>query len=229
MKPGGGEIFLGDLARAIVVVDPNDAQMTSTIAQLLGFRLEEPEGAVQLDESPSIDATEFSLPPLPAGRGASEQREDRPAPPVELPPEDVQYDITEPEIEHIPPVEKTGLSTSVAWPGWEQAVSVSLRYQPLFRKQWTRGLLSEAAATWRAAGPVDIPRALEILVRGATPAELPRIYTQTLARGCQVLIDASPGMAPFAKDCWQLIDALRSVVGREQVQVFYFKEVHSTE
>jgi hypothetical protein len=101
---------------------------------------------------------------------------------------------------------------------------VSLRYQPLFLRQWTRGLLSEAAATWREAGPVDVPRALEVLARGTTPAELPRIDAQTLARGCRVLIDVSAGMAPFARDCWQLIDALRSVVGREQVQVFYFKD-----
>lgn len=225
MRPGGGEIFLGDLVRAIAVADASDPQMPSTIAQLLGFRLEELEVAVQQDEPLPIDVTEFTLPIPPAEQDVSQDaKEVRPAPPIELPPQDFQYELTEPDVEHIPPAKQSGLPTAVAWPEWEHVSSVSLRYQPLFLRQWTRGLLSEAAATWREAGPVDVPRALEVLALGRTPAELPRIYAQTLARGCQVLIDVSAGMAPFAKDCWQLIDALRAVVGREQVQVFYFKD-----
>ena len=225
MRPDGGEIFLGDLVRAIAVADAGDPQMPSTIAQLLGFRLEELEAAVDIEESPQIEAASSTLPLQPAGPVTSpDVQEDRPPLPVELPPQDFQYDITEPDVEHIPPAKKAGLPTAVVWPEWEHVISVSLRYQPLFLRQWTRGLLSEAAATWREAGSVDVPRALEVLARGITPAELPRIYAQTLARGCQVLIDVSAGMAPFAKDCWQLIDALRAVVGREQVQVFYFKD-----
>lgn len=57
-----------------------------------------------------------------------------------------------------------------------------------------------------------------------SPVELPRVHAPTLARGCRVLVDVSEGMAPFARDCWQLIDDLRSVVGHELVEVFCFKD-----
>jgi hypothetical protein len=226
MRQRGGEISLGDLARAIAASDSSDPQMTAAIARLLGFSLEHLDAAPQLDAPPPLEAAEITPPQLQSDQAAPhDYKEDRPKLPVELPTnERLQYDVTEPDIEHIPAAQSAWPQPAAPWPAWERVAAASPRYRPLFLPQWTRGILSEAAATWRAAGAVDIPRALEVLVRGTTPAELPRVYTPTLARGCQVMVDVSAGMAPFARDCWQLIDALRSVVGREQVQVFYFKD-----
>ena len=224
MKHSGGEIFIGDLVRAIAATHTDDPQLTGTIARLLGFQLKQPE--VQFEAQQSTQPSEFTLPPGPPQQVIPENKKaEQPepsAPPT--PEEDLEYDVNEPDIEHIPPAKTAGLQTATSLPEWERVTKTSLTYRPLFLSQWTRGLLSEAAATWRASGPVDIPRALEILVRSTTAAELPLRYTQTLVRGCHVMVDISAGMAPFAHDCWRLVEAMRSVVGREQVQVFYFKD-----
>jgi len=214
-------------------VDNRDPQTTATIAALLGFRLEQLEAAPQPVPQKSLEAAEITPPqPRSEEHPLQDRKEEKPKPSVESPPDErLQYDLTEPEVEHIPAAKKTGLQPALPWPAWERVNVAGPRYRPLFMAQWTRGILSEAAATWRAAGAVDISRAVEVLARSTTPAELPRLYTPTLARGCQILVDVSAGMAPFARDCWELIEALRSVVGRESVQVFYFKDcpIHGVE
>lgn len=226
MRHLGGEIFLGDLARAIAAIGCSDPQITATIARSLGFRLEQLDAAPQLDAPPPLEAAEIT--PLPFQSDVTTQQndnEDKSEPPTESPSDErVQYDITEPDVERIPAASQPAPQPAAPWPEWERVAAFSLRYRPLFLPQWTRGLLSEAAASWREDGAVDIPRTVEVLALSAAPAELPRLYALTLARGCQVMIDVSDGMAPFAGDCWQLVDSLRSVVGHEQVQVFYFKD-----
>jgi hypothetical protein len=225
VKQKNGEIFIGDLVRAIAAIGSSDSQTTATIAGLLGFRLEQAEVAPQL-KMPLSFAAEFT-PSVPQSDQVTPQdnKEDDPKLPVEVVSDErLQHDVTEPEIEYIQAATKTGLQPALPWPAWERDAATKPRYLPLFLAPWTRGILSEAVATWRAAGGIDLPRALEVLVRSTTPAELPRLYITTLARGCQILVDVSAGMAPFTRDCWELIDAMRSVVGRELVQVFYFKD-----
>jgi hypothetical protein len=226
VKQQSGEIFIGDLMRAIAAAGSSDPQTTATIAKLLGFRLEPAETTPQLEIPSSLAADGFTLPVHQSEQVAPQNdTEDDPKLPVEvLPDERLQYDVTEPEVEYIRAPTKTGLQPALPWPAWERDTATKPLYLPLFLAPWTRGILSEAAATWRAAGAVDIPRALEVLARSTTPAELPRLFTPTLARGCHILVDVSAGMAPFTRDCWELIDAMRSVVGRELVQVFYFKD-----
>ena len=226
MRRHGGEIFVGDLARAVAAVGGDDPQIAATIAGLLGFSIETPNSAPEPEEQRPLEPDEIRPPtPRPEQKDPSEAKTDVSAPAIESPPPgQLEYDVVEPEVEYIRAAKRAAPSTSPSWPAWERNTPHVLRYLPLFLPQWTRGLLSEASATWRAAGAVDMPRALEVLILGATPAELPRVYTRTLARGCRVLVDVSEGMAPFARDCWQLIDDLRSVVGHELVEVFYFKD-----
>lgn len=224
MNQQSSEIFIGDLMRALAAVDHRDPQTITTIAALLGFRLERLEAAPQPEPPAPFEAAEITPPIRLQEPPWPDRKEDKPKSPVELPPdEQLQYDLTEPDVEYIPRAKQTGAQPSLPWPAWERVSVVRPRYRSLFLAQWTRGILSEAAATWRAAGAVDLPRAVEVLARSTTPAELPRLYIPTLARGCQILVDVSARMAPFARDTWELIEALRSVVGRESVQVFYFK------
>lgn len=226
MKQYGGEIFIGDLARAVAAVGGDDPETTATIARLLGFRIETPDLAPELEEQRPPEPAEVGpLPPQPRQADPREARADVSGPVAESPaPERLEYDVVEPEVEYIRAAKKSAPPAAPTWPTWERDIPAAPRHLPLFLPQWTRGVLSEASATWRAAGALDVTRALEVLARGTTPAELPRVHTPTLARGCRVLVDVSEGMAPFARDCWQLIDALRLVVGHELVEVFYFKD-----
>jgi hypothetical protein len=220
-----GDIFIGDLVLAIAAVDSSDAQTNATIARLLGFRIEQLE-VPELEASAPLEAAELRSPPRQTDPATTQDtKDDKFKPAIELPPDErLQYDVTEPVIERIPSALRTAPQRKISWPAWERATRTKPRYRPLFWDQWTRGILSEAVATSRPAGALDLPRALEVLAHGTAPAELPRVRIPTLARGCQVMVDVSPGMAPFARDCWHLIEALRSVVGRELVQVFYFKD-----
>jgi hypothetical protein len=225
VKQHSGEIFVGDLVRAMAAVGNSDPQTSATIARLLGFRLEQMEVTPQVAAPSHLEAAEITPSPPQSDQDAPPDHNDRPKPAVELPPDEpLPYDVTEPDVEHIPAAKKSGLQAALSWPAWDRIDVPEPRYRSLFLSQWTRGILSEAAATWRAAGAVDIPHALQVLAHSTTPAELPRLYTPTLARGCQVLVDVGAGMAPFSRDCWELIEALRSVVGRQQVEVFYFKD-----
>ena len=216
MTQSHSEIFLGDLARAVSASHSIDPQIIASIAQLLGFRFGL-DRVSQLDTS-RLETGKVSAPSIQTDGLAAQDREgDHSESSVELP-----SDVTQPIVEYLPAVEKIGLKQITEWPAWERTADVTMRYRPLFQQQWTRGLLTEAVSTWRETGEIDIRRALETMVSGKL-AELPRMYLPTLARGCQVMVDVSAGMSPFARDCWQLIDALRSIVGREQIQVFYFK------
>jgi hypothetical protein len=226
MRHYGGAIFIGDLARAVAAVGGDDPQTAATVARLLGFRIETPDLAPEFEEQRPFEPDEIRpSTPHPGPADPREAKADMSEPAVESPaPERLEYDVVEPEVEYIRAAKKTAPPAVPSWPGWERDTPNASRHLPLFLPQWTRGVLIEASATWRAAGVVDVPRALEVLARGMSPAELPRIHTPTLARGCRVLVDVSEGMAPFARDCWQLIDDLRSVVGQELVEVFCFKD-----
>lgn len=218
------EISLGDLARAVTAAGGRDPQTIATIANLLGFGIEQSEPEAQTEEPQRAPVDELPPRPLEPTHPAYQAESARDRPAFDLPTEEnPQYSVAEPDIVHIPPPNRTIAKSSVSWPAWDLPRR-DPRYRPLFRSQWTRGILSETAITWRAAGAADIPRALELLARSSTPAVLPRLHIPTLARGCQVLVDVSAGMGPFARDSSHLVDELRSVVGREQVQVLYFKD-----
>jgi hypothetical protein len=226
MRQHGGEIFIGDLARAVAAVGGGDPQTVATVARLLGFRIETPDPAPEPEEHRSPEPVEVGpTPPQPGQADPREARADVSESIIESPaPERLKYDVVEPEVEYIRAAKKPAPPAAPLWPAGERNTPAGPPHLSLFLPQWTRGVLSEASATWRAAGAVDMLRALEVLASGTTPAELPRVQTPTLARGCRVLVDVSEGMAPFARDCWQLMDALRSVVGHELVEVFYFKD-----
>lgn len=225
MSQHGGEIFIGDLARAVAAVGGDDPQTIATIAGLLGFRIEThdvlpdpkeqrpPEPAENRPPSQSEQAVPFE--------DEADLLESTVEPPASGHPDS---EVVEFDVEYVRAAKESALPAALAWSAWESEASNVPRYHPLFLPQWTRGVLGEASATWRTSGAIDVTRALEVLARGTTPLELPRVQTRTLARGCHVLVDVSEGMAPFARDCWQLIEALRSVVGQELVQVFYFRD-----
>jgi hypothetical protein len=236
-----GEIFIGDLARAFAAIGVSDREVAVIVARLLGFDLElvqtgpPPADVVAAEPDTQASSLREEVNTLEAEASPDAGGQDRftGRPPLpELRPDKVrkeeqlghQTSVTGFNIEHLsatpPPRPKKAPYQS----RWGRPPAVKFPHQPLLTPEWTRGILSEAVATWRETTAPDLRRMVEVLARGGALDRLPRAKVRTLARGCQVLSDASPGMAPFAKDNWQIIQSLRTMVGHELVEVLYFED-----
>jgi hypothetical protein len=93
---------------------------------------------------------------------------------------------------------------------------------PLLEPRWTRAILGGALATPFHDGPLDAQRLVSEAARGVPLCAIPRRVRPTLARGVQVLVDRGERMQPWSADQRQLVEQVRSVAGREQVEVLYF-------
>jgi hypothetical protein len=93
--------------------------------------------------------------------------------------------------------------------------------EPLFLPHWTRAILSGSLSRKGEGG-----LALEALVREVSQRRpilrLPRRTAPTLARGAQVLVDRGERMLPFTADQEWLVEQIRTVAGRETVEVLSF-------
>lgn len=242
-----GEIFIGDLVRAYDEIGVSDKRVAEIVARLLGFEIE----LVPLETKSKVTATSLPQPEAPAGETKELSRiEPQADTPAQEKPSRPKSDsasvtnitseidlslmlasVTRFDIERFPKTKMTGKRETSNWHGWEQPSGAKFPHQPLLRPEWTRGILSEISATEREAGGPDLQRVVEALARGKDLNSLPASSVLTLARGCQVLTDISAGMAPFAKDCWELLRALEAIVGRERVELMYFEDcpVHGVE
>jgi hypothetical protein len=209
-------IFLGDVVRALAALKPGTPEGVEAVAALLGFRLPPGwrSGTPGADALPPPEPQAVPSPPPP------------PRPP-ELPLRPVKPPIPAPEpvalsfeVQHLRHAQPSPASAPQA----EQPAPPARppRPVPLFRPGWARAILTEALATSRTGRDLDLPRAIELLARRSV-ADLPRLRLPTLARGCLVLADLGPGLAPFALDRQGLVETVRAVVGRDRVAVRYFE------
>ena len=84
--------------------------------------------------------------------------------------------------------------------------------EPLFTPEWTAALLAEALGVQVPSGRYDIDGMVRLAATGQPLRDLRR-PRRTLAYGVQLLIDAGPGMAPFAQNCVQLRREVSRLVG----------------
>ncbi len=93
---------------------------------------------------------------------------------------------------------------------------------PLFEGRWWRAVLITAISTTDATSAIDMDAILEAISRGLPVRRIPRIVVPTLSHGVQVLVDRGPSSAPFASDQESLVEQIRSVAGRDRVEVLRF-------
>jgi hypothetical protein len=209
-------IFLGDLANALNVLDPDDADAARSIARLLGVDQRSAELKLPLQtidtippeaivpSSPVSSADEMNLTPardlpvpfLPSAMTSIQSRS------KERAAVRVRADV-------LPPV--TGSESD------EQRPSLD----PLLRPTSTRAILSAILSS-------DIPRGIDVdraVARIAGREPLDRVPVRTVRsvrRGAQILLDKSGGMTPFFHDQSVLTDAIVRVLGRQAVSVASF-------
>lgn len=95
-------------------------------------------------------------------------------------------------------------------------------HEPLFAPLATRAILEQLISTSSPDGPVDVVAAVAVLARLEVLEQLPRYHQQTISRGAQILVDASDGMVPFARDQSRVLAALRRFAGPGTLEVLRF-------
>src|SRR5262249_5005552 len=85
------------------------------------------------------------------------------------------------------------------------------RHAPLFDPRSSRRLLGPALATARATDEIDAEAAVEIIASGRPLDPVPLSSKPSLTRGARLLVDVGAGMAPFARDAWQVVEEAERV------------------
>lgn len=219
------EIHLGDLVRALSVLDCQDPERAAAIAACLGFGL---RPAADGDTTPShlphrvFDPTARPVAePQPSRHQSMPPRAPQPATRPHLP-ESVQESRLE-DLPHLAPP---------AWPppvrpgGADNPFSVEpeppLARARLLPEPGARHVLSAALGTRRVGSEPDLPALIEALCQRRVLTRLPRRGESTVAAGCQLLLDYSASMTPFWQDLQDLDGQVRDVLGRHAVTTYGF-------
>lgn len=219
-----GEVWLGDLAHAMDVLQVRDSETRTAIAALLGLAPATPRATL---ETPS---QEPAVPLIrPTDRPFHEKSMPDPfdAPPLPLPEE---YPLE--EMPGLPLVVSAASRSHIPVPDWFEETSayspvdtvpiLRAPYLPLFRPRAERAILVEMLSTTSRDGEMDLPRLLSGLLRGRPMRRLPRRPRRHLRRGVYLFADVSEGMAVYRPDQEYLLEQMIRLVGREWVQVHSF-------
>lgn len=215
-----GVIGLGDLLRALGVLEVADDAIAGRVRRCLGFAQRDPNpperlrGAYDRTRSPHHRRVAAPAPAPPLGAPLFSGQ----APPPDLPAAALQVELT--------PLDPATAPERPDWldaaPEPEQQSVAAPRRAPLFPQRTATAVLSAAVATRKAGGELDAARLIAGLVRGERFRELPRLPMARLDQGIQLLLDLSEAMTPFRDDLADLTQALERVIGRARCQVFEF-------
>ena len=213
---------LAALARVFAVLRPDDDRTRREIAGLLGIAAAE-------EDIPAVQppGTHRHVRVTDEGRGedAVERREIR----QPLSHSSAEIPFTEPS--ELAAVLTPDYTVSRSLPAWMSDVRpldepmagpvAPPDPDPLLEPRWTRAILSGALST-PGEGGFDLETLTSEVARRRPILQLPRRVAPTLARGVQVLVDRGERMLPFSADLAQLIEQIRTVAGRETVEVLSF-------
>jgi hypothetical protein len=228
--PPRGQIQLGDLARALGLLNWRDDGEARAIAACLGFGL---EAVAPVRPAKRIYDRQTEAAPEPApGPAAAKPQGLRlpPAPEVPLPLPRHTLAAKLIPIDSLQPSEAVergwlGETPGVEEPGrFEADETLAVVRAPLFPDAAGRHILSAALATLREGRDIDIARLLDSVCRLDPLRMLPRLAEATRDRGCDLLLDYGPSMVPYWDDLTALARQVADVVGRESVTVFSFNE-----
>ncbi|MEG7525316.1 MAG: hypothetical protein M3H12_19900, partial [Chromatiales bacterium] len=105
----------------------------------------------------------------------------------------------------------------------DETPPVPLHRESLFSDNTNRGILSAALATRRPGYQIDVFRLINHFVTGKIPRTLPCLMSNTLERGCQLLLHYSDDMVPYWEDLAALATQIKNVMGQDRVDLYEFK------
>jgi hypothetical protein len=213
--PREAEIWVGDLARALTLLEPMDDEAFRAIARTLGFDI-----AVATPTTQQPTAPESQKPVTTTTRPVRVTR--TPETPVVQTPSDAEaipLVLESPRTQTVAPPQVSDAHPRVI----AQESLAPLPHEPLFFPRWTRAILSNALATTSPDGPIDVARVIEHVTRREPLRALPRLPEPTLRRGVQLLMDQGEAMNPYKRDQQELFKRMTQVVGRDKVQALTFR------
>ncbi|MEU2077312.1 hypothetical protein [Streptomyces sp. NPDC013489] len=248
-----GEVFLGDLARAVAGLRPADAETVAAMARLLHLEPARPTGSAYGD---AASPSPVPLPPSPApspatregdlGSTTDESPEDlaaaRPARRRRVD-DDVRARRSSERVRRLgdrrvdfsltsldPPAgavegRRDGSGSPAPDPELLRrgAVTTGLRHEPPWKRDWERGVMFAAVSTTAESTVYDQPALLRRVARQEVLLSIPRRHRLTTRRGVQLLLDHGKAMAPFQDDRGWLGELVGSVAGRDRVEALRFR------
>jgi hypothetical protein len=211
-----GEIWLGDLLRAMALLSPAEvATGYRWLVELLS--LEPPELESTSAPHGKIASAEGNEPHQDPDSGEGETGSDEAEtgrPPKPEAAEDDQrflpYDIVGVHHERSEGELPTWLDRAEVLPPADPAQATAQpSLEPLLHPRWSRAILSSALATFQEDGPLDTDGIVEKAARCQPITSLPRRRLPTLRLGIQLLLDRGGGMMPFARDQESRVQQLR--------------------
>jgi len=205
------EVGVADLLHSIVAIAPMDSAEWARIASVLGFRVAPPP-----ETRPTVQ-----LPPAPTDAG------------MQGAPRVVTVDAATTPVEHsLPLLAPTGRRPTRQSRRFDRVPTLQAELsigkasppalEPLLRPLTAAATLRTVALVPHSVGPID-EQAVVRHVASRTPlTRIPRRRGWRLAADVLILEDWGEGMAFFIDDLQQLGDALRLVVGKDNVRVTGF-------
>jgi hypothetical protein len=222
-----GDIWIGDLGKALALLDPGDAEGRRTVLRLLGFEEAgatpqappETESAFPLSTG-APQASEAVLPVLPDTGGRTALPDDPAARGEE---DDLASGLRRLTPVAYEPVPETEWTVEALPPPSAGSPDEPRPYESLFAPRSTSAILQIALSAHTLDGEPDIPETVRRLAMGNPLTQLFVHPLRTLRFGVQVLVDVGVGMEPFTRDQQELIRQIRDTVGQELTDVRYFE------
>ncbi|MGX5211099.1 hypothetical protein ACWKT3_20880 [Streptomyces violaceus] len=249
---GRGEVFLGDLVRAVAGLRPRDAAGAAAIARLLGLdataavssgtRTVRPRTVVQPPGDQPAPASDGTVSARPGdGRSESVTTEARPHrshPTGDAAPASSAQDAIR-LTERLIDFSLTSLNglrqTAAPAPGRSapDATAVELlgrgtagpgqSHEPPWKQVWARGIMFAAVAAPLESRELDERSLVRRVARLDTVRSVPRRRRLSTRRGVQLLLDHGSGLTPFQDDRMWLHELAANVIGRDRVDVLRFR------
>jgi hypothetical protein len=220
------EVGLADLLQALVLLKPDDNEAKAIIASNMGFEWKEPtEKKRDTSESKFIpDSFESTLEDSIKKSEIPEQpvyKNITMLTPVSHEKQNIEVLFDKSKLDSTEELEPTKVTLHMIPP----------RYQPLFREDWFRGLMSVLLAMPTASHDIDLRILEKFLAEGKPLDRLPWRQRPTLKRGVQLFFDHSDSMQPFWGDENKLLERLKMLLGPHNIRLFWFTidRWHSTD
>ena len=223
------EIHLGDLIEALSQLPWQNEQQAEKIARSLGFAPQDllieqhqtqksrsahqPQAASSSHTGKKISEAD---PPMSIPR--------QPSTPVFLPNATISGPLQRKADLPPPIVELARPSADDPFVHYDSHQYSPAPHHPLFPENTNRGIFTALLQTSRNSHRIDLARLLRLSARGMPPSHLPLDREGTLQYGCQLLLDFGETMAPWKNDLHSITVQIETVVGKQSVTTYRFKD-----
>ena len=226
-----GDIWLGDLARALHVLDPVTPERGRAVAALLGLT-----AVADMDPAPARPEATVPYAAEPEIKTGTDRVPEIAAPP-ELGPSSLPPPVPDKDVPLLPPLDPVPFLPTLdpvpptrvtVWPSrnLQSVESANLRatipLQPLLAPASATAILRVAIAREVPSASIDADALVRAITSRLAVRALPRKLTTTLRFGVQALVDLGAGMEPFLSDRRVVLSQLQQLVGPENLSVKYF-------